>query len=95
MARYVLLVVSWLGLVACSTAPSSRTVPQVSKQDQLACEQQALVAKSSYVARIKTPEHEIVNISQSWAGGVRSDSGEWVFNAAFKTCMQHASKDQP
>jgi len=66
----------------------------VSRQDKLACEQQALVEKSSYIAQIKTPEHEVVNISQSWTGGARSDSGEWVFNAAYTSCMQHAANPQ-
>ncbi len=95
MTKPCLIVSSLLMLSACSSMMASNPPSTVARQDQLDCEQEALVAKSSYIARIKTPEYEVANISQSWAGSARSDSGEWVFHAAYKSCMQHAASEQP
>lgn len=86
-----------LPLSACAgTAP---TTSSISKQDELVCEQRALVAQQQYLARVKTPMYTS-SFSSTWAGGARSDTGKWVFDGALQTCVLHAQhaggkKSQP
>lgn len=89
-SRYsILLLVSWLS--ACAASLPSRP-PVVDRQTRFSCEQQAAIARAGYMARVKTPMYTS-SISRTWAGGARSDTGQWVFDNTLQTCMlqaQHA-----
>lgn len=80
------VLIALLTLSACAATPPATS--SISKQDELACEQRALVAQQQYLARVKTPMYTS-SFSSTWAGGARSDTGGWVFDAALRTCVQH------
>jgi len=75
-----------LALSACAT--TKPVTSPISKRDERACEQRALVAQQQYLARVKTPMYTS-SFSSTWAGGARSDTGQWVFDAALHTCVLH------
>lgn len=95
MVKSRLVIISLLLSTACSPMTAKKVPPTASREARLDCEQEALVAKSSYLARIKIPAYESNSKSTTWQGGARTDSGEWVFNTTYRTCLQHAAGEQP
>jgi hypothetical protein len=91
------ILLSLVSLSACTSVQSPPQTAAVDKRTQLDCEQQALIAQEHYVAVTKTPLYTS-RLSTTWQGGARSDTGKWVFDAAFNNCMRHAhytAVDQP
>jgi hypothetical protein len=83
-----LVCLALLNLIGCAGTQTVQTSGPAGKQMQLVCEQQALVAKEQYLARIKTPDYSR-SFSTAWAGSARSDNGMSVFNSALNACLRH------